>query len=126
MTQYVTMTQLASTCGISRSVLVRRLIRAGLCIDAHTPTESAIAKGLCRTQPALGGNVLVLWHREQTAVAFADAQNPPPHRRDAKEPARCAIRNAIAAARQVMQWGEIVELVIEMKAEEQGIHARAV
>jgi hypothetical protein len=125
MMQYITMTKLAAMCGISRTVMAKRLIQLRLCHDAHTPTEEALRKGLCRVRPTWGNNVMVLWHWQKTIAALAAGHSPASGGKE-MEQTRRALRNSIAAARQTMQWGEIVEVVIAMKAEEQGIQARVI
>jgi hypothetical protein len=121
MKHYITTTQLAAMFGISRAEMANRLMQAGLCCDAQRPTEKAVAQGICRVQPTWGENVIVLWHAEKTKAGLDEATSP-----QVKAQARQAFGNAVATARQVMQWGDIVEMVIAMKVEDQGYQARVI
>ena len=125
MHKYVTLSQLAEMSGVSRPVMETRLIELGLCLDAQTPTEEAIRKGLCQVRPTWGNNVMVLWHAEKTNQALTAGHSSASGGKE-KEQNRQTLRNMIATARRIMQWGEIVEIMIAMKAEEHGIHARVI
>lgn len=126
MNQYVTTTQLASMFGVTRDVMVGRLIEAGLCSDSRSPTVEAIQEGLCRVRRTWGSSVIVLWDREPIHLMLTTARKSSMPISDAKRQTRQTVRSVIATARSIMEWGEIVEVVIAMKADEQGIHARVI
>lgn len=68
---YITTTQLAAASGVSRSIMVNRLLAAGLCTNTHTVTKQAVRNDICRLRRTWGTHVLTLWHREKTSVWLA-------------------------------------------------------
>ena len=101
--------------GVGRAVVADRLAEAGLCTAAGTPTKAAVRDGCCRILPA----GLTLWRPDRVLPALramaAAAQ---------KEDSRLALSRAVEAARLVLEWNEILEVVITTKAKELGMEAR--
>ena len=103
MNDYVTLTQLSTTFGVARAAIAAWLVEIGLRTSSGTPTEKAMTEGFCKTLPGMA-----LWHRERTIAALS----------------KLALTTMISTVRPFLGWTEIQEVMIAMKAKEQGIEVR--
>lgn len=114
---FVTLTELAATFGVSRAAISAWLVEIGLRTGSGTPTQNALKEGFCEVR---AGGALILWHRQRAIAALKAAGHSTANEQQAKD----GLTTMIATARSVMGWGGIQEVVIAMKAKEQGIEVR--
>jgi len=114
MTQYSTVSQLATAFSVSRDVIAAWLVEIGLRTGSGTPTRNALKAAVADA-----------WETETTACWSCGTGNDlrgskhgrtlNGHEQQAKE----ALTAMIATARSAIGWGGIQEVLIAMKAKEQ-------
>jgi site-specific DNA-methyltransferase (adenine-specific) len=67
MTQFITMTQMATTLNVTRGEMATMLRRAGLVTPAHKPSEKAVTQRFCKL---IHAGDLVVWHQQKAIAAI--------------------------------------------------------